>query len=117
MLFQWPSREAERILQRLLCFPIDLPDLNAKRPPAGNSRSAGIETSYFEQRKRGELPTGLLIYRLYLFHPWVDPVPSPRPYPLDQIFRQSSQPLQMIFKLERLGSGIVTHVRVGALAT
>lgn len=56
VLFQRQSSEAERTLQRLLGFPMDLPDLHAKRPPAGNVHPAGIATSYFEQRKRGELP-------------------------------------------------------------
>jgi hypothetical protein len=33
-----------------------LPDLDALRPPGGNTRPEGIVDSHFERRKRGELP-------------------------------------------------------------
>ena len=41
---------------RLMGFPDDLPNLSRLRPPDGNFRPDGIETSYFAQRERGELP-------------------------------------------------------------
>ena len=41
---------------QLLSFPNNLPDLARLRPAGGNSRPEGIEDSYFETRKRGELP-------------------------------------------------------------
>jgi hypothetical protein len=44
------------LLQRLLGFPDDLPDLSQLRPPGGNRRPEGIEQSYFARRERGELP-------------------------------------------------------------
>ncbi len=40
----------------LFKYPEDLPDLRAARPPAGNSRSAGVEESAFSRRERGALP-------------------------------------------------------------
>jgi len=49
------SREA-LALQRILSFPDDLPNLRSRRPPGGNSRPDGILASYFERRKRAELP-------------------------------------------------------------
>ena len=42
--------------QRLMGFPDDLPDLSRLRPPSGNSRTEGINDSYYEKRRRGELP-------------------------------------------------------------
>lgn len=45
-----------KLHRQLMGFPSDLPDLKRLRPPGGNSRTAGIAQSYFEQRKRGELP-------------------------------------------------------------
>jgi hypothetical protein len=41
---------------RLLGFPDDLPNLARKRPPAGNSRPAGIKESCHARRARKELP-------------------------------------------------------------
>ena len=40
----------DELVRSLLRFPDDLPDLNAKRPPGGNDRPAGIVTSFHEQR-------------------------------------------------------------------
>jgi hypothetical protein len=42
--------------RRLMGFPDDIPNLHLLRPPGGNSRPEGIETSYFAKRERGELP-------------------------------------------------------------
>jgi hypothetical protein len=56
LLCQRQSSEGERILRKLLCFPADLPNLKAKRPPAGNTHPNGLAISAFEQRNRGELP-------------------------------------------------------------
>jgi len=40
---------------RLMGFPADIPNLNALRPPDGNTRPEGITQSFFEKRRRGEL--------------------------------------------------------------
>lgn len=40
---------------RLLGYPDDLPKLDRKRPPAGNTRPQGIHSSHYEKRHRGEL--------------------------------------------------------------
>jgi hypothetical protein len=48
--------DEERILQRLLGYPDDMPNLRVKRPPGGNSRPEGISASCYERRKRAELP-------------------------------------------------------------
>jgi len=48
--------KARTALQKILGFPDDLPDLGRRKPPGGNSRSAGIAESYFEKRQRGDLP-------------------------------------------------------------
>jgi hypothetical protein len=44
------------VLQDILSFPDDLPNLASRRPPGGNIRPQGIADSYFEQRRRGVLP-------------------------------------------------------------
>jgi hypothetical protein len=46
----------EAIVCDLLGFPDRLPDLAARRPPAGNTRPEGIADSYFARRQRSELP-------------------------------------------------------------
>jgi hypothetical protein len=53
------GRESPRLralLEELQRFPTDLPDLSKLRPPEGNARPEGIGASYFESRRRGELP-------------------------------------------------------------
>jgi hypothetical protein len=40
---------------RLMSFPADLPDLSRERPPAGNSRPDGIDSSFLARRRCGEL--------------------------------------------------------------
>jgi hypothetical protein len=45
------------LFRRLLAYPDDLPNLSSLRPPGGNTRREGIFDSYFERRKRGELPS------------------------------------------------------------
>lgn len=40
---------------RLLGYPDDLPNLERKRPPAGNIRPDGVRNSYYEKRRQGEL--------------------------------------------------------------
>lgn len=47
---------AQAALREMLGFPDDLPKLAERRPPGGNTRPQGIGQSFFEQRKRGELP-------------------------------------------------------------
>ncbi len=50
-------QENDLVLYRqLMGFPRDLPDLKRLKPPDGNSRPEGITQSYFELRKREELP-------------------------------------------------------------
>jgi hypothetical protein len=45
------------LLERLLGFPDDLPDLRRLRPPAGNSHPAGIAESWAVLAEQGRLPT------------------------------------------------------------
>jgi hypothetical protein len=47
------------VIRELLGYPGDVPNLKKKRPPGGNSRPAGLDDSWFERDRRGELP---LIY-------------------------------------------------------
>ncbi len=42
--------------RRLMGYPIDLPDLEALRPPGGNVRPEGVRESSFALKLRGELP-------------------------------------------------------------
>jgi hypothetical protein len=44
------------IILRLLGCPDDLPNLRQKRPPGGNTRPAGVLNSWYEKRRREELP-------------------------------------------------------------
>ena len=50
------TADGEHLLRELLGFPSDLPDLSAKRPPDGNTRSAGIAQTSFQQQRQGILP-------------------------------------------------------------
>jgi hypothetical protein len=51
------ARERDReLLQRLVGFPRTLPDLRRLRPPAGNTRPAGIAESWASLAKQGKLP-------------------------------------------------------------
>ena len=45
-----------QVLRRYFGFPSNLPRLAALRPPGGNSRPEGIQSSFHERRDRGELP-------------------------------------------------------------
>ncbi len=46
-----------KTLAWLLGFPENIPDLSQEpRPPNGNKCPSGIQDSYYERRKRGELP-------------------------------------------------------------
>lgn len=49
------QKDDEAILCDLLGFPDNLPDLAAKRAPAGNTRPKGIADSHAAKRQRGEL--------------------------------------------------------------
>jgi hypothetical protein len=44
------------LLQLLLGYPTDLPNLSMLRPPEGNSRPEGVAQSHFSRRRQGELP-------------------------------------------------------------
>ncbi len=55
-LVSQPNPQPERILQHVLGFPDHLPNLRSRRPPGGNARPEGIDNSWFERRRRGELP-------------------------------------------------------------
>ena len=48
--------EANDLKHRLFGFPTDLPNLARLHPPGGNTKPAGIASSHFERRQRGELP-------------------------------------------------------------
>jgi hypothetical protein len=48
--------EAKEALVELLSLPADLPDLASLRPPGGNARPDGIAASYYERRRRGDIP-------------------------------------------------------------
>lgn len=47
---------AAQELQSWFGFPTELPDLSRRNPPEGNSRPEGVAQSYFERRRRGEIP-------------------------------------------------------------
>lgn len=44
------------LYRQLMGFPDDPPDLAALRPPGGNTRPEGLDTSYYSRRARAELP-------------------------------------------------------------
>jgi hypothetical protein len=48
--------EAAVLLRQYLGFPDDLPRLRNLRPPDGNRRPEGINQSWYERQRRGELP-------------------------------------------------------------
>jgi hypothetical protein len=48
--------EAAELRRRFWGFPMNLPRLSALRPPGGNARPQGIESSYVEQQRRSQLP-------------------------------------------------------------
>ena len=50
------SEAGTSLLHEYLTFPANLPMLSKLHPPEGNARPDGIAASYFEQRRRGELP-------------------------------------------------------------
>jgi hypothetical protein len=50
------SDKARRLRHHYLAFPENLPDLSSLQPPGGNERPQGIAESYFERRRRGQLP-------------------------------------------------------------
>jgi hypothetical protein len=56
LLHQKRQPDAGELIQRYLTYPANLPDLRVLKPPGGNSRPSGTEESYFERRRRGELP-------------------------------------------------------------
>jgi hypothetical protein len=45
------------LLEKVMGYPVDLPNLARRRPPGGNSRPAGVNASHFARRSRGELPS------------------------------------------------------------
>jgi hypothetical protein len=51
-----PAPETRMLLRHYLGFPDDLPRLKKMRPPGGNRRPEGINQSWYERRRRGELP-------------------------------------------------------------
>ena len=44
------------LLQDLLGFPDDLPNLSRLNPPQGHRRPTGVERSYYARQARGKLP-------------------------------------------------------------
>lgn len=51
-----PETEIAIQYRARMTFPDNLPDLASLRPPGGNSRPEGLQSCYFAQRQRGELP-------------------------------------------------------------
>jgi hypothetical protein len=51
-----PNGDLAVYLRSLMAYPVDLPDLDALRPPDGNTRPDGVRDSCFARRERGELP-------------------------------------------------------------
>jgi hypothetical protein len=51
-----PEDARREFVRRYFGFPSNLPRLATLRPPGGNSRPQGLDNSYFERRRRGELP-------------------------------------------------------------
>jgi hypothetical protein len=43
--------------ERWMGFPLELPNLETKKPPNNNRRPQGIAESYYARRQRSELPT------------------------------------------------------------
>ena len=56
LLRQRKGSQVDVLVRNYLGFPISLPNLALLRPPAGNSRLAGIHQSHYARRSRGELP-------------------------------------------------------------
>ena len=42
--------------ERLMGFPDDLPDLSTLRPPGGNKRPAGVQSSHYARSQQDQLP-------------------------------------------------------------
>ncbi len=55
-LVQLAARHEPSLLKRILGYPALLPDLERLRPPGGNAKPLGLESSYRARRLRGELP-------------------------------------------------------------
>ena len=51
-----PLPERRALLTRVFGFPVNLPRLSTLRPPRGNLRPFGVESSWYEVASRGELP-------------------------------------------------------------
>ncbi len=47
------ARDKE-LFERLMGYPADLPDLSKLKPPRGNRRPEGVQTSFHSRRARGE---------------------------------------------------------------
>ena len=57
VLESWRFLQRERDVSMFgYVIPSNLPRLATLRPPRGNSRPQGIATSYYERRKRSDLP-------------------------------------------------------------
>ncbi len=58
-VFEWLDELPRhgKSFQRLFGFPKNLPDLSQEpKPPGGNNRPNGVNESFFEQRRRSQLP-------------------------------------------------------------
>jgi hypothetical protein len=51
-----PEGDLAVYVRSLMAYPVDLPDLASLRPPGGNTRPDGLQTCYFAQQQRGQLP-------------------------------------------------------------
>jgi hypothetical protein len=55
-IIELAREHSAELFERLMGFPVDLPDLGRLRPRGGNSRPEGVANSHLERKKRGELP-------------------------------------------------------------
>lgn len=56
-IVQLAAERDPELLEDLMGYPADLPNLVSLRPPEGNSRPQGIQESWLAQRERGQLPS------------------------------------------------------------
>ncbi len=59
-VFEWLDELPRhgKSFRRLFGYPRNLPDLSQEpKPPGGNTRPNGVNESFFEQRRRSQLPS------------------------------------------------------------
>jgi hypothetical protein len=55
-LFDTQDNYPKKTLKSRFGYPSDLPDLTKLKPPKGNTRPKGLDTSYYSRRAQGKLP-------------------------------------------------------------